>query len=1300
MEISLFVTFLSLLFLPVCQSLNLAYVLKEDTGQGDYVGNIPQELNFPILEPNQVQRTYQVLTGGDKIHVDPNTGDLNTAIRLDREKLCPENPPTCTIDVEVAVLPSDYFQLIKVQFTLEDLNDNTPTFPSPIIVKDISESAFVGTLIRLDSATDPDLGANSIDHYDLTSTDVSSDESPLSYFELLVVENIDGTKIPQLQLVKQLDREVISSYELQLKAIDGGTPSLTGTATIKINVSDSNDNQPIFAESRYIVEVPENRPAGFVVVRVEATDLDSGSNADLSYTFPGVVSAQDKAIFQLNPDTGAISIKAPGLDYENRTIHHLTVEARDKGPNSSPAYTTVTVKVIDINDEYPQFSIKFMEYLDPASQDRRPTSDAATETPDTEVVFVKEDMARGSYIAFVTITDRDTGLNGNVSCRLKESDGFELFVIDRKDNRYLIKTKKELDRETQPSYNLEIDAWDFGNPSLTNSTTIAIELEDVNDNPPKFRRGGYRVNVKETINGGDRVTQVEAADPDDGLNARVNYTIWPTNTSQTLPFVIEPLTGIVRFATNAEPLDAENSTGPFILTVTATDNGIPSHSATTSLTITVLDENDNSPKFSKSQYSFPVKEHLKRGAYVGHVFATDRDINKDTNAKVSYSFVDSDENIPFFINHVTGMITYDGEQSELDREVLQSQPYLLRVEARDSGDRPRKDYATVQIFLTDINDNSPSISYPNVTRDVAFIYFKDGWKRKSPSTPASTNLSLFTSARESLLIGDSSSKAVHPPRTQPVVITRVVATDPDEQENGRVHYAIAAGNVYDYFTINMNSGEVSLNLKQKKSFKKMKRGCHVIEILVSDMGKPKALSTTAWVNIYVTDKRPRKMNVTKALKSCMNNTFYPILHTPSTDIGKAGADDLALILIICFSALLLIMLIIMIVMLVKYKCCCCSKSKMSRSYNCQKANNIYNDDIFQRRMSIDKQAGSQSSLAQPNWSNMQHQMEESDPLHDKNIHGQEDLSEGSVVSQYSGKDSGTGDSMPSEAHNTGYRVPYGARNAQPNYISHPANKSYSSHTGNMVTEKPLYGMGNPPLHSRSANSFSSRCTNDCHIHGHGDNCWMPDTEYVEGIHYADHGMSGFICPMHGEGCSTKEYCEMNQGYMVQDNNLHMHGQDYMMPNNMYHMGDGLNDPSYPMHPGMHMGYDLGPNRPLQTFNPDHMSVEKAYVNLQKRGSMVNPADEPKLGYAAHPQHYEHPMYVDNCDDINNTKLIHGHEDVGYNMEHQLPPHSMPQQYGNRVNLSDDGYKPNDGLTMIKEELDAEDVVAEIDDLLQ
>uniref|UniRef100_H2XQV6 Cadherin domain-containing protein n=1 Tax=Ciona intestinalis TaxID=7719 RepID=H2XQV6_CIOIN len=630
MEISLFVTFLSLLFLPVCQSLNLAYVLKEDTGQGDYVGNIPQELNFPILEPNQVQRTYQVLTGGDKIHVDPNTGDLNTAIRLDREKLCPENPPTCTIDVEVAVLPSDYFQLIKVQFTLEDLNDNTPTFPSPIIVKDISESAFVGTLIRLDSATDPDLGANSIDHYDLTSTDVSSDESPLSYFELLVVENIDGTKIPQLQLVKQLDREVISSYELQLKAIDGGTPSLTGTATIKINVSDSNDNQPIFAESRYIVEVPENRPAGFVVVRVEATDLDSGSNADLSYTFPGVVSAQDKAIFQLNPDTGAISIKAPGLDYENRTIHHLTVEARDKGPNSSPAYTTVTVKVIDINDEYPQFSI----------------------------VFVKEDMARGSYIAFVTITDRDTGLNGNVSCRLKESDGFELFVIDRKDNRYLIKTKKELDRETQPSYNLEIDAWDFGNPSLTNSTTIAIELEDVNDNPPKFRRGGYRVNVKETINGGDRVTQVEAADPDDGLNARVNYTIWPTNTSQTLPFVIEPLTGIVRFATNAEPLDAENSTGPFILTVTATDNGIPSHSATTSLTITVLDENDNSPKFSKSQYSFPVKEHLKRGAYVGHVFATDRDINKDTNenGRVHYAIAAGNVYDYFTINMNSGEV--------------------------------------------------------------------------------------------------------------------------------------------------------------------------------------------------------------------------------------------------------------------------------------------------------------------------------------------------------------------------------------------------------------------------------------------------------------------------------------------------------------------------------------------------------------------------------------------------------------------------------------------------------------------
>uniref|UniRef100_H2YLZ1 Cadherin domain-containing protein n=1 Tax=Ciona savignyi TaxID=51511 RepID=H2YLZ1_CIOSA len=440
----------------------------------------------------------------------------------------------------------------------------------------------IGTIIRLDSATDPDLGLNAIHGYELEVSTLNSGETT-NPFQLVVTENIDGTKIPQLQLSETLDREVTSSYELLLKAIDGGTPRLTGTATIEITVTDSNDNQPTFPRGSYVVEVPEDRPEGFMVIQVQATDLDSGTNADLTYSFPSLVSAHDKAIFRLDPDSGEISVKEPGLDYENRTIHHLTVEARDKGPNSSPAYTTVTVQVVDVNDEYPQIVINFMDYLDTASQDDTPSE--AT------------NMAKGTYIAFVTITDRDTGVNGNVTCRLKDSKDFELYELDKKESRYLIKTNKTLDRETKPFYNLKIEAWDFGSPSLTNTTIIAVELEDVNDNPPTFRQPSYTVGVGELIRNGRKVTQIKATDEDDGLNARITYTIQPVNENENLPFNIEQDTGIVRFGPNAEPLDADISTKAFLMTVTATDNGTPPLSATNFATVQIylIDINDNPP---------------------------------------------------------------------------------------------------------------------------------------------------------------------------------------------------------------------------------------------------------------------------------------------------------------------------------------------------------------------------------------------------------------------------------------------------------------------------------------------------------------------------------------------------------------------------------------------------------------------------------------------------------------------------------------------------------------------------------
>uniref|UniRef100_H2YM08 Cadherin domain-containing protein n=1 Tax=Ciona savignyi TaxID=51511 RepID=H2YM08_CIOSA len=484
---------------------------------------------------------------------------------------------------------------------------------------------------------------------------------------------------------------------------------------------------------------------------------------------------------------------------------------------------------------------------------------------------------------------------------------------------------------------------------------------------------------------------------------------------------------------------------------------------------------------------------------------------------------------------------------------------------------------------------------------------------------------------------------------------------------------MAAGNIYNYFAINMSTGDVTLNIKNVGELKTIKKGCHVLEILVSDMGKPKVLSTTAWVNIYITDEKPRNMNATNALKACMNNTFYPILHMKDLNMGKAGADELAFILIICFATLLLLVIVIMIVMLVKYKCCC-TKRKMSRSYNCQKANNLYPDEIYQPSLSIEKQPGSQTSLSHTAWSAEQ-MVEEN-----KNLNGHDELSEGgSVVSHYTGKDSGTGDSMPSDAHNPPYyRVMYNARNElyPPHQLPMPSQSTVNQ------ADKPIYSVGNQSLRSRSSNSFTSRCTNECHVRGHGDNCWMPDTmhhhqDYMDHvprptIQYVEHPNyhTAIPCPIHGENCNSLACLQNNYG---QDSN---YGNQYQA------MNPELN---LPHHMPLNMEYDAYPNH---TYGVEQRNIEKAYVNLQQRSSIAMAVDNE---HSYPPYQYD---YMDNGD----TGLL---SPLDYNDDEYMldqPSHvAIPPQLNQRT---EEGFKSNDGLSTIKEELDAEEVVAEIDHLLQ
>lgn len=213
---------------------------------------------------------------------------------------------------------------------------------------------------------------------------------------------------------------------------------------------------------------------------------------------------------------------------------------------------------------------------------------------------------------------------------------------------------------------------------------------------------------------------------------------------------------------------------------------------------------------------------------------------------------------------ILGEIHFYGTKEDLDRESVYPQPYTFVAIAKDHGEPPRMDHCTVEIYILDINDNPPKVLSPNVTKDIFYVYIKPETKTKTHHLPASFLQSKRNDERpsrfaglssgnqtalkrtnrrkaalkNSLLIGSSKSEKVHSPYSVPVSITKVEVIDPDDGENGRVHFTITEGNIHDYFKIDVYSGNITLNIQDEKSLRAMERGCHVIKINVKDLGKP------------------------------------------------------------------------------------------------------------------------------------------------------------------------------------------------------------------------------------------------------------------------------------------------------------------------------------------------------------------------------------------------------------------------------------------------------------------------------
>ncbi len=636
----------------MCGSLGeVRYSVPEEMQRGSVIGNVARDLGIDVTE--LVRRNARVVAEGSRqfCKLSAETGSLLVSERMDREELCVQSAP-CILQFQL--LLENPLKVYSLLLDIQDINDNSPTFENGQIELELLESTVLGRRFPLESAHDPDIGANSVQHYQLSENE---------YFALEMNTQVDRNAYPELVLKKPLDRENQADHFLTLSGVDGGRPFRSGTASIHIHVLDANDNVPVFGQTVYKVSAQENSPRGTVLVKLNATDLDSGIYGEISYSFSHVPD-KTRGVVEVDHVTGEVKVMG-ALDYEEASSHELDVQTKDGGGQTS--HCKLIIDVTDVNDNSPVIAVK-----------------STTST-------VPEDASPGTMVALLHVYDLDTGTSGRVTCDISDDMPFKL--VSEVKNYFMLVIDGVLDREKCPHYNITVTAVDAGTPPLFSSKTVAITVTDVNDNPPIFRHSDYCIKFVENQPQGTLVIKANADDADEGQNSRILYSLSEDAASH---LSINAETGDIFTLC---PFDYESSTH-FHVQVMARDEGRPSFTSTCTVQIFVADQNDNAPVvlYPVQFDGYLAHDIVPRAApadyLVTKVVAIDADAGH--NAWLSYRIVKATQPNLFSIGLHCGEIRTLRPFAE-DEEIKQT----LIVSVSDNGLESLSATATVNIIIED-----------------------------------------------------------------------------------------------------------------------------------------------------------------------------------------------------------------------------------------------------------------------------------------------------------------------------------------------------------------------------------------------------------------------------------------------------------------------------------------------------------------------------------------------------------------------------------------------------------------------
>ncbi|KAM4586836.1 protocadherin gamma-A5-like isoform 20-T20 [Fundulus diaphanus] len=555
--------------------------------------------------------------------------------------------------------------------------------------------------------------------------------------------------------------------------------------SVAIQITDINDNAPTFEKDKIHFKISESAVIGAKFSLERAVDLDVGINDLKSYT----LKPTDNFALKLhnNPDGNKnveMVLQKP-LDREKQEQINLVLTAVDGGEPQMSGTMLIVITVLDINDNAPVFTQQIYK------------------------ATVTENSSKGTVVAVVSASDADEGPNSKITYSIRNTldDVRRTFKINEENGEVIL--IGNIDFEESRIYQIHLLASDEG--GLTDSCKLIVDVQDTNDNIPEIHIMSKSTIISEDASINTVVTMISVEDKDSSQNGNIKC-----YTQENMPFSLKSSKNYFYSLVSDSELDREMAS-EYNITVTCSDEGVPSLSSSVTLTLQISDVNDNAPVFERSSYEAYIVENNTPGLSIFTVKATDADWNQ--NARVSYILEDSSVNgVP-----VSSYVSISADSGVIHAvrsfDYEQIKDFQFHIKAQDGGSPPLSSNVSVKILIQDQNDNPPQVLYPVQT----------GGSVVAEMVPRSADVGYL--------------------------VTKVVAVDVDSGQNAWLSYKLQKATDRALFEVGSQNGEIR-TIRQVTDKDAVKQR---LTVIVEDNGQP-SRSATVIVNVAVADSFPEVLS--------------------------------------------------------------------------------------------------------------------------------------------------------------------------------------------------------------------------------------------------------------------------------------------------------------------------------------------------------------------------------------------------------------------------------------------------------